>query len=190
MRQALAASIVALIVAQPAQAADVALIFELPTLHTPFARYHADARNVSEGNLGLRASFAFPTGGAWQPCFGPTVRLGQTGLDTPMAQARMDAGLRRLADGEDQLRSYFEAGAGVESVFLVDPLHAGELRTGGGPYLGVGVLTGPDGRGLLGLRLSGAWIRGGYRAQDAAKGWTYTVQPSNVSLALAFGQEF
>ena len=176
--------------AMGANNADVYLMVELPSLHTPIARWDAAQDNVTPLDIGLRTSFGFPTERSWQAYFGHTIRGGRTAMDTRAARLRLDAGWRRVFEPREQGRPFVELGTGFETLWFAAP-GAGEIYSGAGPTAGVGLLFDEDHhRGLIGLRMTTALMGGGYQAEDPTEGRAYRFQPSNVGLALYVGQVF
>ena len=185
-------ALTAALTATPAAAsnnADVYLLVELPALHTPIARYDHRRDNRVPLNLGLRTSLSFPGERTWHSYFGHTIRGGRTAMDTPMAQFRLDFGWRTVFEPGKQGRPFVELGTGFETIWFADPSATDHIHGGVGPGLGAGLLFDEDGyRGVIGLRLTSAWMSGGYRAEDDQGG--YSFQPSNLGLALYVGQVF
>jgi hypothetical protein len=185
----LLASLTALVYSPAAFATDpdISFLMELPTLHTPIARYEAGAENRLPLNFAFRSAFAFPRDRPWHAFFGYTVRGGRTAIDTPIGQFRLDYGWRRdLSEGR-QGTPYLELGTGAETIWFADPEDGAAIHGGWGPTVALG-LRFPEAEylGTLGLRLTSAWMSGGYvRELDDVR---YRFQPSHLSLAFFVGQ--
>ncbi len=171
------------------RAAQAALMIEPPTLHTPIARY-TDGDNVVPLDFGFRTSLAFPRDKPWHSSWGYSVRGGRTAANTPVGRFRLDYGWRRVYDPRKQGRPYLELGVGSETIWFADPDSSHTISGGVGPHIGVGMILDGTADGLLGLRLTSAWMGPGREAQEEATGRSYRYTPSHLGLAVYAGQVF